>query len=47
MSYTTPVSIEGSIKILLIEDSLRMQESLRNGLQGIDSQSSVCRSDWK
>ena len=37
MSYTTPVSIEGSIKILLIEDSLRMQESLRNGLQGIDS----------
>lgn len=37
MSDETSISIKGPIKILLIEDNPRMQESLRNGLQGIDS----------
>lgn len=37
MSNETSISMKGPIKILLIEDNPRMQESLKNGLQGIDS----------
>lgn len=37
MSDETSISMIGPIKILLIEDNQRMQESLKNGFQGVDS----------